>query len=956
MSRYICTCLLIFLALSCHPAYSQIRISRHIGIAEGLVQSQVTCILEDQEGYMWFGTLGGLSRWDGIQFINYQTQNGLSSPDIRTMAQGDDGALYIGTNGGGINIFRNGVFINLTEETGLPDNTVRSIVISPTKEIILGTDNGVCQLRGDSIVQNTPYSRLDGAFITQIFQTIDGMIYFATNGSGVYCYKDHRLIRIINERIGLPHNKVRAITVAKNGAIYIALLNAGVYVFSNNQVKQLTSQTEWKTRNIRHIYEDTRGTIYLATTGHGIGIYRNGYIETLSRTNGLSHETAWYFYEDGNSHIYIATWAGVDIYENDKFNSFNRQTGLSGNIVLSIAENQKSIFAVGSAQNGYSLHNNGKSFSRESIKKLSGMTIWSLHYDQVGTLRIGTDHGIFQQTEKGIAPIPEDGNFLRNAVYAIHQTQQGELLVGAYDGFFQIRKNRLKLLYRDSIPRRSTIFDIFESRTGRIYLGTRKGALVYQSGVLDTLYRNRVLPEQHIWSIYEDASGTIFFGTNGNGLFLLRNKHYQNITSADGLSDNTVYGIVSDSTGKIYLSTHKGVNVLHFHNDQVEIRHIRRTDGLAGDECNQGAAYTDNHGNLWFGTTNGLTRYDPKKDVRQTTPPQVHITKVRLFEKEIQVDNSVSPPKFLHNENYFKFDYIGINLTAPEKVVYRRRLSGIDKEWVETQGRLVQYTNLDEGDYTFEVKARNDWGYWSNPAALEFTISPPFWRAWWFRLAAFFLIAAILTGIHFYRVRNLLALEKLRIRIASDLHDDIGANLTQIALQADLLGQGIPQKNMHVGLKNLATQSRIVVKSMSDLVWSIDSRNDTLDKLLARMQEFAGNTLAELDIQYEFKCARIDRDTSINIAVRQNLYLIYKEAINNIIKHAGASRVDILLRNDHSGFILSIQDNGIGFSNSSYCTGHGIRNIRMRAEHIKATVSIEKNETGTLIVLLRKKI
>lgn len=308
------------------------------------------------------------------------------------------------------------------------------------------------------------------------------------------------------------------------------------------------------------------------------------------------------------------------------------------------------------------------------------------------------------------------------------------------------------------------------------------------------------------------------------------------------------------------------------------------------------AAYKDSDGKLWFGTTLGVTCYNPGNDIPRSTPPKMYISKVHLHENdEIRVLHDINNADFSYNQNYFRFDFIGIDLANPDKVNYRYRLKGLDNNWTSTTDRFIQYTSLDDEEYQFEVKARNEWGIWSETASVSFTINPPFWETWWFRSLWLIIILALFWSLHRFRLEKALAIERIRLKIAGDLHDEIGAVLTQISLQSDLLQANtsdVAKRDSYT--KRIATLSRDVIKMFSDIVWSIDSRNDFLGDLISRMQDLALNMLKSRKIDYSFEYQGIDINKKISADVRQNVFLIYKEAINNIIKHSNAKVFELL--------------------------------------------------------------
>jgi signal transduction histidine kinase len=256
----------------------------------------------------------------------------------------------------------------------------------------------------------------------------------------------------------------------------------------------------------------------------------------------------------------------------------------------------------------------------------------------------------------------------------------------------------------------------------------------------------------------------------------------------------------------------------------------------------------------------------------------------------------------------------------------------------------------------FKAKGANKDGVWNEDGVkMAILITPPFWKEWWFILLAFAATAALLVFGYNYRVNKLLEVERLRVRIASDLHDDIGSSLTRISLQSELIQEGIETGEMNSHLRNIAAMSRELVTTMSDIVWSIDARNDTVANLLDKMHDFAATTLSAQGIEVSFAHSGLDTKRRIPVDTRENLYLVCKEAVNNISRHSGARSVSIVLRNDFDKFTMVIADNGKGWPATGRPGGHGVKNMRMRAERLGGTVDFV-NDQGVRVILTTRPI
>ncbi|GAB4376709.1 MAG: hypothetical protein Kow0042_23310 [Calditrichia bacterium] len=327
---------------------------------------------------------------------------------------------------------------------------------------------------------------------------------------------------------------------------------------------------------------------------------------------------------------------------------------------------------------------------------------------------------------------------------------------------------------------------------------------------------------------------------------------------------------------------------------------------------------------------------------------------MQVFDRDVLPDASGKALSFTYDQNYFKFEYLGIRLAAPQKVRYRYRLSGIDANWVETTNRFVQYTNLDDGHYTFEVKAANEWGYWSEPARFRFRIRPAWWETWWFRLLMVALAGFIAWMIYRIRVGHLLAMERTRIRIAQDLHDDIGSDLTHIFLQTESIEKCRDLGKIHRISREICRNIQEVIQALSDAVWAIDARNDTIGDMVDRMQDLAYQLLLPLNIKFDFHVAGLDKSRAMNGILRHQVFMIYKEAVHNIARHSQATAVKIQLMQDQRQFSMKITDNGQGIQEGKEPIGNGLQNMKARAGKINAKLTISSN--GGVTIDLRRSV
>lgn len=449
-----------------------------------------------------------------------------------------------------------------------------------------------------------------------------------------------------------------------------------------------------------------------------------------------------------------------------------------------------------------------------------------------------------------------------------------------------------------------------------------------------------------------DSAGRLWLATQYGGLFRCDNPDeaapvFHAYTVADGLSTDYVSSLVEDSAGYIYAGTARGV-------DRIDprapigsrrIRHFTAADGLPESEEN--TAMRDRQGHLWFGTLDGLAEFDPGKSARHPAP-DIYLTRVRVRGEDVPLPWQGTRALNLQlpaDRNQVEIEYSAIDLSSPESLLYQYRLQGgADHDWSEPVQQLdVNYASLPAGDFRFEVRAVDADGQVSQqPAGFDLSIAAPLWRRWWFLTGMVALLTGALITLYDYRVRHLLAMERLRTRIATDLHDDIGASLTQISILSELARRGAgPQV-----LSDIANIARGLVSDMSDIVWAVNPRHDRFEGLVHRMRRFANDVLGGADIDVDFQTANLPADVAVPLDSRRPLYLVLKEAVNNVARHSGAQKAAIRLEVDGGDLRLTVSDDGRGFDPSQSHAGEGLTSVSRRMREVGGSATWEAMPGG----------
>ena len=925
----------IYFLIFAQSVHSQIKV-QSFDSRDGLCQSHVFSICEDKYGYLWFGTFDGASRWDGLSFTNMHTRDGLCDNGVNKILRGRDEALYFGTfNGisryseesfqtipldtalvekritalyqdtdstlyiavmdGGIFVIKQNVRHRLTAADGLPSNNVQDIFRTGKGILYFCTDDGVCSYDGEF----RSLADLEGKYVTCMCEGQDGCLYFGTFREGVYILKDDRWSSL-NTNTGLPDNRISKISERIDGVIFIASFGGGVAILRDGAVETLTKENGLASNSVFDIYAGRDGSMYFGTVG-GISVYKKSQIEVYNENTGLSRNYVIAVRQIFDGALLVGTQGGgVCVYKDGQWSTLTTKDGLAHDIVNGIYEHENVAYLC--TYRGINTYKNGR-IGSFSPGRLPG-TVWNMCWDDSGQLYLGLSNGAV-----------------------------------IYDGKELIRVPDIEVSVNAVLP----------MDDGLVYYATDEGVRVYRDNQRIKFSCPPKLDSLEVYNIHRSVNGALYFGTSG-GLFIHSDGQWDILDAVSGLVHDKITGICEDKQGRIYLTTLRGINILE---PQGDIRVLRNSDGLASEENSPDACFCDSNGFLWFGTMKGLTRYNPALDNADPEPPHIHISRMMVFDRDIPFRNTTEPLSFKYNDNYIKFDYQGIYLPAPYKVRYQVRLVGLDKEWIDTDQAFMQYASLNDGEYRFQVKAQNEWGVWSAPVEIPFSIRPPLWERWWFIFAIVVLIFGMTTHLISIRVKALLAVERLRTKIAADLHDNIGSGLTEISILSEVSSRQIDQKDVSGAKNNLrkiSDAARSLVDSMSDIVWLVNPKKDSLYDLMVHLKDSYNDLFTSKGIKFEIDNFSVLQHVHLPMEYRQNLYLLFKEALNNTIKHSRCSEIlfGAYLKNKILEMVL--YDDGRGFQSGKDYPGHGLHNMRQRCKSIGGKLYVDSSpDSGTKI-------
>jgi len=541
---------------------------------------------------------------------------------------------------------------------------------------------------------------------------------------------------------------------------------------------------------------------------------------------------------------------------------------------------------------------------------------------------------------------------------------------------------------RENFPRRKSVSAFAEDKRGRLWIGFYEGGLMRYAGgrFTEITASEAFISEELISDLHIDRNGKLWISSSKSGVARIDDLDTERPTLvrynvANGLSSNNVRSLAEDDYGQIYAGTARGVDRIT--PETGRIRHYSTVDGLAADFVQ--AAFKDRNGVLWFGTPNGISKLIPTADIT-SNPPQVWLSSLRIAGENRTIaklgSTEINAEELAPGQNNLQITFFGIDFNTSEPLRYQYMLEGADKDWSRpTSEHTVNFSNLSAGNYRFLVRAVTANGLVSkNPAVVSFRLLPPIWARWWFISGAAALILLVVFSVYRYRFaqlqkvnlaldqlqkakeERLLELERVRSRIARDLHDDIGSSLSQIAIYSEVAKQKQQGTNgADPTLQSLVNTSKELVEAMSDIVWAINPRKDHLHDLTQRMRHFASEVLSAAAIDLEFRAPEAPSDFSLGANIRREVFLIFKETINNIARHSAATRVEIDFSLNHQHLTLRFRDNGRGFDNSdqgqSYDWqkargGNGLISMKKRSHELGGEYLIESQPgLGTSAIL-----
>lgn len=975
--------------------------------AEGLPHNRVKRIVVDTHGFLWLCTTEGLARFDGHAFVAYGTAQGLPVPSTNDILELDGKGYWVATNGGGVAFLDpNGGARTRFAVTRVGDEPASSRVNVLHRDrqgrLWAGTDGGLFRRDSAEPGGTGAFARVPLGLAGHPEPVVQIWAMLEDDAGTLWAGTKYGLVGVAGTRV-LHHpiapretDHVLALLREADGRIWAGHETAGLLLFDPSVLRAGGPPARSLTRadglagDTVNALHRSGGALCIGTSG-GLSVLADeagAPVRSYTTAHGLAENLVSALAEDRGGNLWIGTSAGGAMrLARSGFVTYGEEDGL-GHAVSNVFTTTRGELCATST-NWLVSRFDGRGFTTVRPRLPAGLppTRWrffqSTIEDHLGDWWIATGEGLCRFAKP--ARVEELAERAPSAVYTtkdglasddvsrLFEDSRGDVWIGSFtpvkDGVTRFRRASgafERFGEGQGLPALVSVSEFAEDTAKDVWIALREGGLVrFRDGSFRLFGVKDGFPPSPVVAIHADPAGPIWMSTAGSGLARVDApaSEHPRVTlfgAKQGIDLYYLSGLTQDREGRVYVGTSHDLRRLEPASGTV--KHFGAGDGVVSSEVV--AAHCDTAGALWFGSWRGLSRFVPAPD-REVHAPLVRIGALGISGVPYPVSDlgapDVSLGRLAPNQNLVQIEFFSLGSGDSAVVRYEHRLEGADRDWSQPSDlRTISYANLGPGRYRFQVRAVSaDRLVSPAPATVSFTILPPLWRRWWFLLAAAFLVgAAVYAGEHARAARRL-EVERVRTRIASDLHDDIGASLSRIAVLTEVLKRKAgPEHAERLG--SIADLARELVVSMSDIVWATDPRRDDLKSVTRRLRAFASDVLEARGIAFECRVAPECEDVRLGPEPRRHVYLILKEAVSNVAKHSGATDARLAFSTEGSFLVAELRDDGQGLpvagplsSGFSHGTVHGLPNMKERAEAAGGTFEIVSVPARGTVIRLR---
>jgi len=890
---------------------------------------------QDNQGYLWGGGFGGLTRFDGKTFVNYSPKNGLIDHKVAAISQDDDGKIFVGTNKG-LSIIDKKKITNYTKTSQGNNLSITAFCKGLDNNMFIGTEKGLYTY-GDKTIN--PVDKLEGYKINCIYRSNTNDIYIGTN-KGLILYGGNKF-ELVDKAAGLPSNQVNCI-IQKGKSIVVG--TAKGLSFYNPESKKITNyfiENGLIDENISSLLNQNDEYIWIGShtgllrfDGEQFFYYNIGYDNNSNVVKCLI--------QDREDNIWVGTHSGLFKYRDNSFSTFDKINGPGNAFIFQIFRDKENNLWMCSENNGIYKYYQGY-FKRYGIKDGLGTNVCKTGLeDDEGRLIFATKHGLMQFKNEKFYKIALPKEFT-GSYEMLYQCRDHTTWIAGGNGIASLKwKNNEPVIKYYSLPIKTAyqgVYGLCEDDKNNLWIGTYHGGLFKMVGdSIHNVSQELGIKEEDYFAVKYYRGHLFSASLNGMQDLNTQTNEVKYITEQNGLNSELVYSIeFAENKNSLWIGTNQGINKLnlkkYLDDDQIEVTSFGKQQGFMGVECNSNGIWEDKDGSLWFGTVSGLVKHEPfnlkANNVKNTTV----IENIKLFSEDTLLANNSELP---HGFNTITFYYRGICLTNPEKVFYVKKLEGLEKDWsLPSTEDYSKYANLAPGKYTFKVKSRNNVGLWDNAETVfSFLIKAPFYTRWWF-----------IASVSFGGISIVYLIVMLRIRIfkkKQKIEYERKVEMSKIELKALR-----SQMNPHFIFNSLNSIQHFIFNSKSDEAIKYLNKFARLVRIILNNSNkptvTVGDDIEALKLYLELEQMRFEGKFESEVIIEPSVDIDYdimppllmQPYVENAILHGlnpkpGKGKLTISLTSKNNYLICTISDNGIG---------------REKASEIKRTMPVSKHKS-----------
>ncbi len=963
---------------------------------DGLPQNTVTAVLQTRDGYIWAGTYSGLARFDGVSFTVFDDNNTpqMRSSRITCLYEAHDGTLWIGHESGEVTRYTGGHFEPVKLRAKWAETKILDMTEDSAGDLWLFNGDGLLARVRDGLVLAPQSGQAPKLFSLAKSET-GGVIWVAREGR-ISVLENGTVTPL---QFGGSETNAAAVGIgsSRDGGLWVAT-GGRLRKWSGRSWVEDATPIDWASHAFVKLIEDKNGILAGGTSSAGLFLINpatKDYIQ-FSRASGFPSDWVVSVCRDREGQFWVGTGGGgLVAVRSGNVRTLAPPDQWRGRAVLSVTASRDGALWIGTEGSGVYRYLAGQWSNFSGLMQLGNSYVWSIAEDSRGRIWAGTWGGGLRGLEGERFVLAPGLDEITPPMPAILCSSNGGMWIGTGAGL--LRYDNGTSHWAAAGPGLADVRTICEAPDGSVWFGMYGGGLAcLKDGAIRRFWKADGLSSDFVESLRLDADGTLWIGTFGGGINRLRNGCVAVIDRHQGLANDVICDIQEDDRGFFWISSHAGimrVNKAELNRcadgklQRVQCLSYGMSDGLPSSECSSGlqpASCRTTDGRLWFPTSKGLVSVDPHNVTTNRLAPPVLIEQMIVDDQVVnRRADSTQRLEIAPGHRRFEFKYAGLSFVAPEKVYFRYRLEGLENKWVEAGAkRSVNYSFIPPGKYNFHVIACNNDGVWNEAGAqFAFVVLPYFWQTSWFRFLVIVGLVAMSGGVVWFEMRRRMktklerierqrAIEHERARIAHDIHDDLGAQLTRITMLSESArGELDDPAQLTDDIGRIYDTAREVTRAMDEIVWAVNPKHDRLDSLVSYLEKFGIDFLetarirCRLDMPAQFPEWRLTSD------VRHNLFLAYKEALNNVVKHAAASEVRIGFELQESSLRLVVEDNGKGFDPATvtgepesgsgrFSGGNGLESMTRRMVEIRGQCqivsSLNRGTTVTFSLFVRR--